>query len=111
MNLITISILIFYYLLEIRCEEDQITFTDTRKNRRFSGKVIATFFDTNGDAIACLTHCLSNKKKCKSINVNEKLGKCELLGQSKLRDDGLEMKNEEGWIYYGPDQAQSQVNF
>ena len=111
MNLITISILIFYYLLEIRCEEDQITFTDTRKNRRFSGKVIATFSDTNGDAIACLTHCLSNKKKCKSINVNEKLGKCELLGQSKLRDDGLEMKNEEGWIYYGPDQAQSQVNF
>ena len=30
------------------------------------------------------------------------MGKCELLGQSKLLDDGLEMKDDEGWIYYGP---------
>ena len=77
-------------------------FTDTRRNKRFTGKIIATFSDTKGDAITCLTHCFANKKKCNSINVNEKLGKCELLGQSKLLDDGLEMKDDEGWIYYGP---------
>ena len=77
-------------------------FTDTRRNKRFTGKIIATFSDNYGNPIACLTHCLANKKKCKSINVNEKFRKCELLGQSKLMDDGLEMKNEEGWIYYGP---------
>ena len=83
-------------------KSQEITFTDTRRNKRFAGKIIATFSDTYGNPITCLTHCLANKKKCKSINVNEKLGKCELLGQSKLMDDGLEMKSEEGWIYYGP---------
>eukprot|EP00111_Clytia_hemisphaerica_P002760 TCONS_00007768-protein len=84
--------------------QNELTFTDTRKDKRFTAEVIATPSGTNGNPIKCLTHCLANKNKCKSINVNKELGKCELLGQSKLKDDDLEMKDEEGWIYYGPAQ-------
>eukprot|EP00111_Clytia_hemisphaerica_P017543 TCONS_00051932-protein len=100
-NLILIGVIAFHYFDKIRTE-DQILFTDTRRNYRFIGEIIETFSDSKVDPISCLTHCLAAKKTCKSINVNEKLGKCELLGQSKLMDDHLKMKSDEGWIYYGP---------
>ena len=99
---ILIQVLIIADFLCGKIRSQELSFTDTRKNKRFTGEIIAAFSDTKGNPITCLTHCLANKKKCKSINVNEELGKCELLGQSKLMDDGLEMINEEGWIYYGP---------
>ena len=102
MRLIIVTSLLLSNVLN-NCEAE-LTFTDTRKDKRFTAEVIINPSGTKGNPVVCLTHCLVNKKRCKSINVNQELEKCELLGQSKLMDDSLEMKDEEGWIYYGPKQ-------
>ena len=90
--------------------QNQLTFTDVQQDKRLlCQQIIAEPSGTKGDPVKCLTRCLANSGKCKSINVNKDLGKCELLGQST--NDGLKLSTEEGWVYYGPKELKLPVHF
>ena len=87
-----------------RQKPGELTLTDVHRDKKLVSKPIASIPVRKGSQGPCLAHCLMQSGKCKSINVNMGIGICEILGESKMEDDSLEMREETGWTYYGPKQ-------
>ncbi|XP_066934326.1 uncharacterized protein [Clytia hemisphaerica] len=83
-----------------RQKQGELTLTDVRRDQKLVSKPIASIPVSKRSPVSCLTHCLARGGK--AFNVNLEKGICEILGESKMDDDSLDMKEEKGWTYYGP---------
>ena len=103
-SLSCVYILILADAIFCRQKPGELTLTDVRQDQKLVSKPITSIPVSKGNPAACLAYCLTQSGKCKSINVNMGIGICEILGESKMEDDSLEMREETGWTYYGPKQ-------
>ena len=100
MEFLLLLVTLITFMISVVTAQHHVTFTDVRQNKRVVAEVIARI--TAPSPVECLKACMTNKGKCKSINFNQDLKSCELLGASLKTDEGLEIEENEGWTYYGP---------
>ena len=102
---LTIEVLFTLIITFSIVQSSHLTLTDTRSNRRLTGKTLYTLTANKGATLIpkCLQGCLTTKKrKCKAINVNKKKLICELLSTSALDDEKSRFEESTEWEYYGP---------
>ena len=97
--------IIFTTSLLIAEDFSEIIFNFTIRGVKLKSSDVIVTLDNIKSPQLCGGHCMiwsrSNQKKCKSINYNGALKKCELLETNSARFVPELFKNQPGWEYYG----------